>query len=76
MATVGSGNTITINVGSQVATTYHTNSGNAVPAANILNVVGDGIITTSALGNTITINSGSPTTTTFMGNSGPGATPM
>lgn len=40
-----------------VATTYTTDSGNAVPAANILNVLGDptGITTTSGSGNTILI---------------------
>lgn len=39
-----------------VATTYITDSGNAVPAANILNVLGDGdSIITSASGNTINI---------------------
>ena len=41
-------------------TTYVTDSGNAVPAANILNVIGDENITTSGSGNTITI---SPTDT-------------
>lgn len=38
-----------------VATTYVTDSGNAVPAANILNVLGAGGVTTSGAGNTITI---------------------
>lgn len=42
------------------AITFVTDSGNAVPAANILNVLGDENITTSGSGNTITI---SPTDT-------------
>lgn len=40
-----------------VATTYHTNSGDAVPAANILNVLGVNGTTTSGAGNTVTISS-------------------
>ena len=39
-----------------VATTYVTDSGNAVPAANILNVLGSNGITTSGAGNTVTIS--------------------
>lgn len=43
-----------------VATTYQADTGTATPAANILNVLGDENITTSASGNTIII---SPTDT-------------
>ncbi len=39
-----------------VATTYHTDSGDAVPAANILNVFGGTGTSTTGSGNTITIN--------------------
>jgi hypothetical protein len=46
-----------------VATTYVTNSGNATPAANILNVLGTNGISTSGSGNTITITNASPTNT-------------
>ena len=48
-----------------VATSYVTNSGTAVPSANILNVLGSGGSTTSGSGNTITItviNDGFPWT--------------
>lgn len=39
-----------------VATTYVTDSGNAVPVANILNVLGGSGIATTGVGNTVTIN--------------------
>lgn len=38
-----------------VATSYQTNSGVAVPAANILNVLGSSGVATSGAGNTVTI---------------------
>lgn len=40
-----------------VATSYVTDSGIAIPAANILNVLGGPGVTTSGSGNTVTINS-------------------
>jgi hypothetical protein len=39
-----------------VATSYVTNSGTAVPAANVLNVLGTNGINTSGLGSTVTIS--------------------
>jgi len=41
---------------SNVAQAYATNSGTAIPAANILNVVGTGATLVSGSGNTVTIN--------------------
>ncbi len=46
---------VTGNVPTNVATTYVTDAGNAIPAANILNVVGAGGSTTAGAGNTVTI---------------------
>lgn len=43
-----------------VATLYTTNAGNAVPALNVLNVLGTAGITTSGAGNTITITTTDP----------------
>lgn len=42
-----------------VATSYVTNSGTAVPAGNVLNVLGTNGITTSGAGNTVTITNSS-----------------
>lgn len=47
----------------QIATTYVTDSGNAIPAANILNVLGGVGANTTGSGNTITINVDSPSYT-------------
>jgi hypothetical protein len=46
--------------GMPTPTTYVTNAGNAVPVANILNVLGAGGVTTSGAGNTITVTSIDP----------------
>lgn len=39
-----------------VATTYHTDSGDAIPAANILNIYGGTGAATTGAGNTVTVN--------------------
>jgi len=44
--------------GAGTATTYQADAGSATPAANILNILGAGGITTSGAGNTITITAG------------------
>jgi hypothetical protein len=46
---------IELTAGSAMATTYTTDAGSAVPAANILNVLGGNGIDTAGAGNTITI---------------------
>lgn len=49
-------NTITWDVGATVATTYTTDVGNAIPAANVLNILGGTGVDTSGAGNTVTVN--------------------
>lgn len=49
-------NTLTWSLDGSVATEYVENSGSAVPALGILNVLGDTGITTTGFGNTITID--------------------
>lgn len=46
---------ITLQAGATTATTYTTDSGNAVPALNVLNILGGTGIDTSATGNTVTV---------------------
>lgn len=48
--------TVTIDVTSAVATSYATDSGTAVPAANVLTIAGGAGITTSGSGSTVTID--------------------
>lgn len=48
-------NTLTITVDGTVATTYTTDAGNAVPAAGVLNILGNHGINTAGAGNTVTI---------------------
>jgi hypothetical protein len=50
-------NTLTISATGSVATTYHTDSGDATPAADILNVIGGMGIEVSGAGNTVTVAS-------------------
>lgn len=52
---VNLGGTLTISSSSSVATLYTENSGTATPAANNLNVLGTGSITTAGAGSTITV---------------------
>jgi hypothetical protein len=53
----GSPLTNTLTVGpSGIASTFHTDAGNAVPSSGILNVVGGSNINTSGTGNTVTVN--------------------
>jgi len=52
--TNGSG-TINLEAGAGVSTTFTTDSGNATPAANVLNIFGGNSATTSGAGNTVTV---------------------
>ncbi len=58
-------NTLTLSLGGNVATSYPTDSGTAVPSGNILNVLGGTGITTSGAGNTITITAAGTVPTQF-----------
>ena len=63
VTTQGAGSTITITgagVPPIVAETYTTDAGNAVPAANVLNVLGGVGIHTTGAGNTLTITNTAP----------------
>lgn len=51
--------TLTIDDNGTIATIYDTDSGVAVPASNILNIVGGAGVTVSGSGNTVTINANS-----------------
>lgn len=57
-----------------VPTSFVTDSGTAIPLANVIDIVGSGAATTSGLGNVITIDVPVPSSITFTGDSG-SATP-
>lgn len=63
---VPGGDTINIGGNGSLATSYVTDSGAAVPAAGVLNVVGGSNVTTSGAGNTITITSSATTPNSFV----------
>ncbi len=57
--------TLTVSTAGDIATSYVTNSGTAVPAAGILDILGAGGITTTGSGNTVTITGSGGTVTEF-----------
>lgn len=67
-------NTLTISLGSTVASSFPTDAGTATPVAGVLNILGGGGTTTSGSGNTVTVTSGPTIATTFTEDSG-SATP-
>jgi len=67
-------NTLTISQSGVVATSYVENSGTAIPAGGILNVLGGTGISTVGSGNTVTINATGAVPLTFTENAG-SATP-
>lgn len=70
----GPGDDVTISLDSDVATQYDTDSGSAVPAANVLEVLGGSGIDTSGATNVITITAAADVPTTFTCDTG-SATP-
>lgn len=58
-------NTLTVTLDATVADQFDADSGSAIPAAGILNVLGAGGTVTSAAGNTVTITSGPTVPTQF-----------
>lgn len=63
-------NTLTITQDATVPLQFDEDVGSAVPAANILNILGTGGITTSGAGNTVTITAGATVPTTFTEDAG------
>lgn len=49
-------NTINLELGTSVATSYVTDSGTAVPAANIINIIGTEFVDTTGAGSTVTVD--------------------
>lgn len=69
-------NSLNLEVGATVATSYNTDAGTAVPALNVLTVIGGTGISTSGAGSTITItNTAPPPAFTLTGNSGGALSP-
>lgn len=61
----------------QIPTEFVTNSGNAIPLANVIDILGGTGITTSGSGNTITItNTAAGSTETLTGNTGGAISPV
>lgn len=71
--TVGSG-TINLEAGAATPTQFDTDSGSAVPALNILEILGGTGVDTSGAGNTVTVDAGADVATTYDGDTG-SATP-
>lgn len=73
LTSIASGNTITFDVDSSIATSYVTDSGSAIAAGNILNVLGGVGLTSTGSGNNLTINLDSPV---VVANGGTGRTTL
>lgn len=73
LTSIASGNTITFDVDSSIATSYVTDSGSAISAGNILNVLGGVGLTSTGSGNNLTINLDSPV---VVANGGTGRTTL
>lgn len=67
-------NLLTLTLDGTIADTFTTDSGNAIPALGVLNILGTGGTTTSGAGNTVTVTSGPTIPTTFTTDAG-AATP-
>lgn len=63
-------NTLTATLDASVPTSFVEDAGSATPAANVLNIVGAGGVTTSGAGNTVTITAGVTVPTTFTEDAG------
>lgn len=63
-------NTLTLTLDATVADTYTTDSGNAIPSAGVLKVLGSGGLSTSGAGNTVTVTAGATIPTSFVSDSG------
>jgi hypothetical protein len=69
-------NTLNVEAAASIATSYDTDAGTAIPALNVLNIIGGTGISTSGAGNTITIDNTAPAPAfTLTGNSGGALSP-
>lgn len=73
LTSIASGNTITFDVDSSIATSYVSDSGSAIASGNILNVIGGVGLTSTGFGNNLTINLDSPV---VVANGGTGRTTL